>query len=68
MTSNTLRYFMAGAMLALAILGILKVITPAQAHALTAAVLSAYAIAQGQLTPATNAGTPDNLPAKPPAP
>lgn len=68
MNSNTLRYIAAGAYALVSILGILGKITPSQSTEILAALIAAYHIAQGQLTPATNAQTPNNTPPKPSIP
>lgn len=64
MNSNGLRYVAAGAQLIVVALGVFKVIDPGQTAELTGAILAAYHFAQGQLTPATNARTPDDAPGR----
>jgi hypothetical protein len=65
MNSNTIRYVAALLQLIVGLLALFGKITPAQASGAIGLILSAYHIAQGQFTPATNRETPDNLPYSP---
>lgn len=64
MNSTNLRYVAAVLQFTICGLASFKVIDPAQAVSLTAGLMGAYHLAQGQLTPDTNARTPNDAPTK----
>jgi uncharacterized membrane protein len=68
MNSNQLRYVAMGVYLVVGSLVVFNVITQKQATELFVTAVAAKEFGQTFVTPATNARTPDNAPAKPTPP